>query len=256
MICLELFAGKRSFGKVAEKMGHTVISSDYIQYGGIDIVSDILDFNPEDHPFLIPDFIWASPPCEKFSGKTNVKGGGNLYFQTIKSEKTNLVTDIFIREDFTTDKRLFGKEKQYKIAALLHIKYLIKTLQIIEYYKRLNPDLIWCIENPATGFMKHVIKDKAPYHNYCTYCPYGFEYMKPTNIFSNIKLNLKSCKKRPNNHKGEWCHIDGFSKRWDYKAQNIKMIPKTYNDRSLIPEKLIEDILIQTQKYFNLNVKL
>lgn len=63
---LELFAGSRSIGKEAEKMGMEVFSSDIEQFGGIDYVTDILSFDYRKVPF-IPDMIWASPPCTGFS---------------------------------------------------------------------------------------------------------------------------------------------------------------------------------------------
>ena len=43
MNVLELFAGSRSFGKVAEQRGHNVFSVDWKQFDGIDLVIDIED---------------------------------------------------------------------------------------------------------------------------------------------------------------------------------------------------------------------
>ena len=45
MKVLELFAGSRSVGKAAEELGMNVFSSDIKQFGGIDYVTDILDFD-------------------------------------------------------------------------------------------------------------------------------------------------------------------------------------------------------------------
>jgi site-specific DNA-cytosine methylase len=66
MRILELFAGNRSIGKVAEQLGMQVFSSDIEQFGGIDYVVDIQEFDYSKVPF-IPDLIWASPPCTGFS---------------------------------------------------------------------------------------------------------------------------------------------------------------------------------------------
>jgi len=52
MKILELFAGSRSIGKVAEERGHEVFSVDIQKFEGI--------------PFS-PDMIWASPPCTTYS---------------------------------------------------------------------------------------------------------------------------------------------------------------------------------------------
>ena len=66
MKVLELFAGSRSFSKVAEEMGMETFTTDYKDFDKIDYVVDLLDFNINKIPFK-PDVIWASPPCTYFS---------------------------------------------------------------------------------------------------------------------------------------------------------------------------------------------
>ena len=66
MNVLELFAGSRSIGKQAEKLGMNVFSSDINNFENIDYVVSILDFDVAKVPFK-PDVIWASPPCTGFS---------------------------------------------------------------------------------------------------------------------------------------------------------------------------------------------
>ena len=66
MRVLELFAGSRSIGKVAEELGHQVFSVDVKDFEKIDLVKDIEFLTKKDIPF-IPDFIWASPPCTTYS---------------------------------------------------------------------------------------------------------------------------------------------------------------------------------------------
>ena len=66
MNVLELFAGSRSFGKVAEKYNCNVFSVDINNFDNINLVKDILDVNKNDIPFT-PSIIWASPPCTYFS---------------------------------------------------------------------------------------------------------------------------------------------------------------------------------------------
>ena len=73
MKVLELFAGSRSFSKVAEEMGMETFTTDYKAFDKIDLVIDILDL---DNDLLMEklfekgmdniDCVWASPPCTYF----------------------------------------------------------------------------------------------------------------------------------------------------------------------------------------------
>lgn len=116
MNVLELFAGSRSIGKVAEEHGHKVYSSDIVDFDSVDYVIDILDFNIAKVPF-IPDMIWASPPCTYFS----VASIGKHW-----------------NENHTP------KTKE----AAIGVKIVSKTLEIINDFIAINPDLIFYIENP------------------------------------------------------------------------------------------------------------
>ena len=64
MKVLELFAGSRSFSKVAEELGMETYTTDFNDFKNIDLVKDILDVNATDieGEFGMPDVIWASPP--------------------------------------------------------------------------------------------------------------------------------------------------------------------------------------------------
>lgn len=66
MKLVELYAGSRSIGKVAEQMGHTVFSVDWEDYENIDLVIDIEFITQSDLPF-IPNAVWMSPDCTTYS---------------------------------------------------------------------------------------------------------------------------------------------------------------------------------------------
>ena len=66
MNVLELFAGSRSFSKVAEKLGCSTYTTDLEPFDKIDQVCSIFDFDCDKVPFT-PDIIWCSPPCRTFS---------------------------------------------------------------------------------------------------------------------------------------------------------------------------------------------
>jgi len=204
MKILELFAGSCSVGKEAKKLGYQVFSSDIEQFGGIDYIVDIFDFDYKKVPF-IPDIIWASPPCTGFSvaciGRNWVKG------------------EVFIPKTES---------------ARLGIKLVEKTIEIITYFQKLNPNLVWYIENPR-GKLR-----KAPFmENYIiqtvTYCQYGDERMKPTDIWTNNKnwTPKKICKN------GDKCHISA-----PRGSKTGTQGRKGSFDRSKIPAKLCKEVLL------------
>ena len=63
---LELFAGSRSFGKVAEELGYEVFSVDIKPFEGIDLVIDIEEMTEDMLPW-IPDVVIDGRPCTTYS---------------------------------------------------------------------------------------------------------------------------------------------------------------------------------------------
>jgi len=173
MKILELYAGSRSIGKVAEKLGYEVFSSDINNFEKIDYVIDVLDFDCSKVPF-VPDMIWASPPCTGFSVASlgyHWTGGHRAYIPKTDTAK-------------------------------LGIKMAQKTLEIINYFKKLNPNLIWFIENPRGLLRKMPFMQDFTRHT-VTYCQYGDTRMKPTDIWTNSKTWIP----RPVCKNGMPCHI-------------------------------------------------
>lgn len=167
---LELFAGSRSIGKVGKQLRHEVFSSDIEQFGGIDYIVDILEFDVNKVPF-IPDMIWASPPCQGFSVAAIGKNWNHN-----NTPKTD--------------------------SARLGMKLALKTIEIINHYKKLNPKLIWFMENPRGKLRKMPFMLDFPRHT-VTYCQYGDTRMKPTDIWTNSKTWIP----KPVCKNGDKCHI-------------------------------------------------
>lgn len=207
MKILELFAGSRSIGKEAEKLGYEVFSSDIEQFGGIDYVEDILKFDYSKVPFT-PDVIWASPPCTGFSVASigsHWTGGKGAYIPKSETSK-------------------------------LGLKLLDKTIEIIQYYTEKNPNLVWFIENPR-GLMRKMPQMSGYYmeehRRTITYCQYGDTRMKPTDIWTNSKwIPREKCKN------GDKCHISA-PRGSKTGTQGLK---GDY-ERSKIPPELCKEVL-------------
>jgi len=170
MKVLELYAGSRSIGKAAEKIGMEVVSSDMVDYGGIDIVGNILSIPIETWVDMKPDVIWASPPCTSFSVASighHWTGGKGAYIPKTKGALIGL--------------------------ALMH-----RTLEIIEACK----PTIWFIENPRGLMRKMPDMEALPRRETVTYCQYGDTRMKPTDIWTNCR----EWHPRPMCKNGDPCH--------------------------------------------------
>ena len=205
MNVLELFAGSRSVGKQAEKLGMNVFSSDLIEFEGIHYPVSILDFDVFKVPFQ-PDVIWASPPCTSFSVASighHWTGGKGAYIP--KSE-----------------------------GAKLGLKLVEKTLEIINHFQ----PTYWFIENPR-GVLRKMEMMKKLKRNTVTYCQYGDERMKPTDIWTNSDVWVP----RPMCKNGDPCHVAAprGSKTGTQGRSNAY-------ERSKIPNDLCEEILTSCLK--------
>jgi len=169
MQILELFAGSKSIGKCADGLFFESYSSDIEQFGGIDYVTDILNFNVTKIPFK-PDVIWASPPCTAFSvasiGKNWTKVGDDYLPKNPRAE--------------------------------LGLILVQKTLEIIEHFK----PTYFFIENPRGMLRKMPIMADLKRQG-VTYCQYGDTRMKPTDIWTNSDKWIP----RPMCSNGSQCHI-------------------------------------------------
>lgn len=200
MKVLELFAGSRSVGKIAEELGMEVFSSDLIEFEGIHYPVSILDFDVTKVPFQ-PDIIWASPPCTGFSVAAighHWTGGKGAYIP-----KTD--------------------------TARLGIELVKKTLEIIEHFQ----PTYWFMENPR-GVLRKLDVVKGLNKQSVTYCQYGDERMKPTDIWTNSIM----WEPKPMCKNGDPCHVAAprGSRTGTQGRANAY-------ERSKIPEDLCKEIL-------------
>jgi site-specific DNA-cytosine methylase len=151
MKVLELFAGSRSIGKVADELGYEVFSVDINEFKGIDLVKDIEFLTKEDIPF-IPDVIWASPPCTTYS-----------------------IAAIGRHRDMGKPKTDFAAKSD---------RLVMNTLKIIKEF-----DCKYFIENPR-GYMRKMFFMKGLPRTTVWYCRYGDRAAKPTDIWSNHIYSL------------------------------------------------------------------
>lgn len=220
MKTIELFAGTHSFSKVAKKLGHETFTTDYEEIDGQDLVADIRELRGGSFPYLEPDILWASPPCEGFSVASigaNWGGGDREYIpkSTTACRSMDLVN---------------------------HTRRIIHTL---------NPKW-WFIENPQ-GVLKNLpLLEKAPFMHTIWYCKYGDTRAKPTNIWTNAPwFKPRPCCKnfRYDKKTGEiidqHCHHESARRGAKTGTQGIN----GYKNRSRIPEELFKDIFKQLKKY-------
>ena len=207
MKVLELFAGSRSFSKVAEEMGMETFCVDIKPFDNIDYVTDILDFDINKVPFK-PDIIWASPPCTYFSVAS-------------------------IGHHWNKDNTPKTKE------AVLGCQIVVQTLRIID---KLQPDFYF-IENPRGKLRKLEFMKPIPRAT-VTYCQYGDTRMKPTDIWTNhlyAPLFATGWNPKPICKNGDPCHT-AAPRGSTTGTQGLK---GNYL-RSIVPYELCKEILKST----------
>jgi site-specific DNA-cytosine methylase len=201
MKLLELFKGTGSVGKVAKKMGfNDIVSIDFDPIYTPTIETDILDWNYKKfykETKFLPDFIWASPPCNTFSPLA----------YPLKERNTQTA-------------------EPYSERAKTGTKILYKTLEIINYFLKLNPNMGFVIENPR-GMMRKDKKMEKLNRETTLYCYYGDIKRKPTDFWSNFDMKLKPIVDKCSNN------------------NIVGVVDLPLNKRYSIPSKLIKQILSQ-----------
>lgn len=193
---IELFSGTKSFSKVAEKKGFKTLTIDNDKKLEPNICIDILNLDVKRLP-RNPFILWASPPCTSFS---------------------------------VASLRKYWVNSRPRISqTYIGIALVKKTLEIIE---ELNPTY-WFIENPR-GMLRHIDFMKPLHKKTVTYCQYGDQRMKPTDIWTNNINWIPKPMCSPNDP----CHISSprGSKKGTQGLNDAK-------ERGIIPPLLIEEII-------------
>ena len=205
MKVLELFAGKRCIGEAFERKGHEVYSVEWNkELPNIDWYADIGNITAKDiiERFGEIDVIWASPDCTSYSIAA-------ISHHRAKEEDGNLKA----KSDYA--------------------KFCDQVNQnVLKLIRDINPKYYF-IENPRGGMRKMNFMKALPRYT-VTYCQYGDNRMKPTDIWTNIpNPNFKPMCKN-----GDPCHVSA-PRGSKTGTQGIK----NKEDRSLIPKELCDYIV-------------
>jgi site-specific DNA-cytosine methylase len=170
LIIYDFFSGTGSSTQAFEDAGHTIIKVELDEYFEAH-ERDILQLTAEGliAKYGQPDFIWASPPCQKFSvasiGHYWTGGRGNCV-----------------------------PKRPEVFEAIALVGHTVKLMQ------DLKPTHGWIMENPRGMLRKQdVVKDLKRWT--ITYCQYGDTRMKPTDVWGTLNWTP-----RPMCSAGMSCH--------------------------------------------------
>lgn len=206
MKVLDLFCGTKSIAKAFQRHGHEVYTIDWNPEFEPTLCADIGTLTAGDLIQLcggVPDVIWASPDCTSYSVAA-------ISYHRWKNPITGNLDPI---SDYA--------KKCDEI-----------NQHIIDVIKELNPKYYF-IENPRGGMRRmDFVKDLPRYT--VTYCQYGEERMKPTDIWTNHP----DPQFKPPCKNGDPCHISA-----PRGAQTGTQGIKGARDRARIPRELCEHIV-------------
>jgi len=208
MKVLELFAGSRSIGRSAEKLGYEVYSVDWDGYDGIDLQIDVEEMTLDDVPF-VPDAVWASPDCKTYS---------------IAACSTHRHNSIIPKSDYA---KKCDRVNQ-------HFIHLIKQ------WLDINPLMVFFIENPRGMLRKMPWMQEFTRHT-IWYCQYGDDRAKPTDVWTNSLDWIP----RPQCRNG---NPDCNHQRAPRGSKTGTQGRSGSYERSMIPSELCNEVMLSLQK--------
>ena len=158
MKVLDLFCGTKSIANAFEAKGHEVYTIDWDKGFNPTLSADIGTLTAQDIIELcggVPDVIWASPDCTTYSVAA-----------ISRHRRRDLDGNLTPISDYA--KRCDEVNRH-----------------LIELIKELNPKF-WFIENPRAGLRTMSFMKDLPRYT-VTYCQYGENRQKPTDIWTNHK---------------------------------------------------------------------
>ncbi|WP_321388751.1 DNA methyltransferase [uncultured Enterococcus sp.] len=192
--------------------------ADYSYMFGNNELYETLDALPS------PDLIIASPPCESWSIASAMRGGNASWKQETGDglfEPQMPLSRFTIRDYKEYENYQFKPEK----SLINRINGELCTFNTIQIIKRYSP-AFYIIENPASSriweYIESVLGFELLFDNMTYYGNYDYPVKKGTKFKSNLSLDLQQTK--PD------------------KLINLKILMRKYNERSNIPEKLVDEI--------------
>lgn len=203
---LELFCGTKSVSNAFSARGHKVYTVDWKEEFEPTLCADIGTLTAEDIIKLcggVPDVVWMSPDCTSYS------------VAAISKHR---------QKEATGNLKAVSEYAAYCDKVNKHIIDIVVN--------QLKPKY-WFIENPRSGFRKMDFVKSLPRYT-VTYCQYGENRMKPTDIFTNHP----EPKFKPPCKNGDKCHVPA-PRGAKTGTQGIKGA----RDRAKIPKLLCEHIV-------------
>lgn len=208
----EWYCWSAEISEQAKKMWFNTFAIDWEKRPWVDLEKDMGELTKEDIPF-IPDVIWVSTDCTTYS---------------IAACKTHRFPDKSPRSDYA---KICDKTNKHWI-------------KLLKYYKAINPNLVYFIENPR-GNLRHM-KFMQDFNRHTVwYCKYWDERAKPTDIWTNSTTWKPRPMCRNYKYDKEWNIIDKHchhisARRWSPTWTQWR---KNAYERSKIPKELYVEIL-------------